>query len=141
MTTCSSQCQLVLFLVRDLSCHAPGSAAEHKVREQVDDLSGAAKRPDANREQMADARDNLDAIIESDYLVVGRIWFEIELDHQVQSGSTDGQSRAEQAFGTHAEGSPVRLAADHSITNFLAARSKALAAVVFSPVPLQNFPS
>lgn len=136
MTTCSSQCQLVLFLVRDLPRHAPGSAAEHKVREQVDDTSGAAKRPDTNREQMADARDNLDAIIESDYLVVGGVWLEIEFDHQVQPGSTDSQSRAEEAFGAHAEGSPIRLATDHPIANVLAARSKALAAVVFSPVCL-----
>ena len=62
------------------------------MREQVDDTSGAAKRPDTNREQMADARDNLDAIIESDYLVVGGVWLEIEFDHQVQPGSTDSQS-------------------------------------------------
>ena len=106
--------------------------------EEVDQACDVTCFFDEDSDRVANARKALDAIVETDDLVVHRVCGQGKLVHQVHSRGTDSQSGEQAAFDTHAHRTAIALAAHAMLQAIVTARRESLAAVVFGPVLFQD---
>ena len=83
---------LVVLLQIDLSSHARRSAKENDVSDAIDNVCALSALAHEDGNGVANACQALHAVVESNDLIVRRLWLERILDHELQPGRRDGQT-------------------------------------------------
>jgi len=102
---------LVVLLQIDLSSHARRSAKENDVSDAIDNVCALSALAHEDGNGVANACQALHAVVESNDLIVRRLWLERILDHELQPGRRDGQTRTAEAFEAHTAAPAIAIAA------------------------------